>query len=300
MNEISDDDGTDSLGRLCDECSRIDFDEIFRFEPYPSRDWILPQPIQWEPPSTTYPMCEMFYYNESEEVRQSQRMYDYFDKRLTRWRWENWLYLWHPVLHRPVLIEQRNLHESEVEASSSLEDVSRVSWETLLEELRQCDSIHCSCLPKPAAGSHIRVVDCENECVVDLPQGAEYLTLSYVWGISTTQPEREHSLSEAPQVIRDAITVVRDLGRRYLWVDQYCIDLSNPATKQTQLDSMAEVFEGSWLTIVGLGPDDQCPLPGVSRDRSRPKSVHLGQFVACYYGPDMTTHPALTTWQRRA
>jgi Heterokaryon incompatibility protein (HET) len=83
-----------------------------------------------------------------------------------------------------------------------------------------------------------RLIDVDAMCVVPAPWKVNYVALSYVWG-QTDKPRlkleshNEEALSQPmalklyaskiPNTIRDAITVVRKLGERYLWVDSLCI-----------------------------------------------------------------------------
>jgi hypothetical protein len=66
---------------------------------------------------------------------------------------------------------------------------------------------------------------------------------------------------------------VRELGKRYLWVDQYCIDQTDEVAKSRQIRHMDRVYEGAYATIVaGAGPDAEFGLPGVT-ERPRPVQV---------------------------
>jgi hypothetical protein len=67
--------------------------------------------------------------------------------------------------------------------------------------------------------------------------------------------------------------VVRRLGKRYLWVDQYCIDQKNKDVKARQILHMDQIYEGAYATIVaGSGFGAEFGLPGVA---NRHRSVQL-------------------------
>jgi Heterokaryon incompatibility protein (HET) len=69
-----------------------------------------------------------------------------------------------------------------------------------------------------------------------------------------------------PQTMEDAITFVKCIGERYLWVDLFCIDQSNEEEKQSQIDSMDRIYASAYLTLVCLdGQDADSGLPGLSR-----------------------------------
>ncbi len=55
---------------------------------------------------------------------------------------------------------------------------------------------------------------------------------------------------EIPRTIEDAITVVRMIGERYLWVDALCIQQDNPRELREMIRNMDQVFKNSILTIV--------------------------------------------------
>lgn len=88
--------------------------------------------------------------------------------------------------------------------------------------LKKCMKEHGSvCNQEVPAIEGMRLVDCERLLVIDTEPSRAYawLALSYVWG----GPDLTQ-LPETPRTITDAITVTKQLGYRYLWVDQYCID----------------------------------------------------------------------------
>ena len=92
-----------------------------------------------------------------------------------------------------------------------------------------------------------------------------YAALSYCWGppehankqlkLSTHNLAifRSHISSELlSPVQRDAITVCRTLGIRYLWIDSLCIIQNDKADWEEQSEQMANIFAGSSLTICSL------------------------------------------------
>ena len=105
------------------------------------------------------------------------------------------------------------------------------------------------------------------------------MALSYVWGTQPSKIEADgphyNELSERryPLTVQDATEVVRRLGKRYLWVDRYCIDQGNETEKDSMLLNMDIIYESAWATLVALhGDNDQAGLPGVS---STPRSQQL-------------------------
>lgn len=141
-----------------------------------------------------------------------------------------------------------------------------------------------------------RVIDLERLCISALPEGAEYVALSYVWGTSNPQHgiqttmenvsrlEQEDSLRDEtiPQTIKDAIHVSSQLGFRYLWVDRLCIVQDHVETKHGQLFAMGKIYQHAILTIIAAEGDANYGLAGISRSRD-PKPFHSGQFQGFWF-----------------
>ena len=62
----------------------------------------------------------------------------------------------------------------------------------------------------------------------EIPHEFQFAALSYVWGMNQTFILLSHNkdllqlsfdMSQLPQTIQDAITVTRNVGLRYIWVD---------------------------------------------------------------------------------
>lgn len=68
--------------------------------------------------------------------------------------------------------------------------------------------------------------------------------------------------------IRDAITLTKQLGERYLWVDPLCLIQDSTAIRRQTLQDMDQIYSQSVLTIVAgncSSADD--PLLGISKPR---------------------------------
>ncbi|KAF3012846.1 hypothetical protein E8E14_010357 [Neopestalotiopsis sp. 37M] len=91
----------------------------------------------------------------------------------------------------------------------------------------------------------------------------KYIALSYCWGRGSTlrlQSDNIEALHKSinirslPQTIQDAISLVRFLGIRYLWVDALCImqgqDEAAVADWTRESRLMHKVYGGAWLTIM--------------------------------------------------
>jgi Heterokaryon incompatibility protein (HET) len=129
----------------------------------------------------------------------------------------------------------------------------------------------------------LKLIDVYERVVKLVQDCAPYIALSYVWGEVPKGQERgtrQQQTSEVilkssgsyplpkrlPKTIEDALTVVKRLGERYLWVDAYCINQNDEAEMKLQIDNMRLVYECASLTIVAMdGVNAEAGLSGVSR-----------------------------------
>lgn len=175
-----------------------------------------------------------------------------------------------------------------------------INYPVIKSWLTQCQMVGPS--PPPERPMHqcaleIRCIDCESSEVVRLPHEEEYVALSYVWGggASVTSILKEHKhpgpetsvrrffvSADAPAVIRDAITAVKNMGLRYLWVDQCCIDQTDADDRRVQVKNMDRIYEGAFVTIVAAaGQDSSFGLPGVGgRPRREQSHVKLTSTIS--------------------
>ncbi|QDS76083.1 hypothetical protein FKW77_006097 [Venturia effusa] len=114
-----------------------------------------------------------------------------------------------------------------------------------------------------------KMIDVSTRSIVQCVPNGEYVALSYVWG--SVVPEKNalqnHRL---PQTIEDAITVTREIGIKYLWVDALCIEQENTPEKFKQLSIMDVIYQCATVTIIALsGEDSSTGLPGVSATTPR-------------------------------
>ncbi|KAK0620838.1 heterokaryon incompatibility protein-domain-containing protein, partial [Immersiella caudata] len=125
--------------------------------------------------------------------------------------------------------------------------------------------------------SGLYFIDVEEECISWQPGDTKYVALSYVWG-SDVEPLvltmaniellcRPASLQissalgkRLPRTLRDAMTVTRQLGTRYLWVDRLCIVQDDAVHKPSQLAAMAAVYRNASITLIAANGDDTCGL----------------------------------------
>lgn len=106
-----------------------------------------------------------------------------------------------------------------------------------------------------------------------------------------------------PATIQDAMTVTVTLGHRYLWVDRYCVDQSDPEEKQQQIQQRGQIYGASAVTIIAAaGADPSHGLPGVgSRSRMQtPISRVIRGRIMVGMHHDARVLVASSVWNTRA
>lgn len=157
-----------------------------------------------------------------------------------------------------------------------------------------------------AIGHKFRLLDVVQMRTVSPEQPApQYVALSYTWAgqanfyIRNQEAQKfellglrggvEAVLSELPSTIQDAITLVKALEFRYLWVDVLCTIFDDSGIDHR---AMAQIFSNAFLTVCaadGQGPD--AGLRALSKAR-KPPVQHIER---CAPGLElMVVHPAET------
>lgn len=159
-----------------------------------------------------------------------------------------------------------------------------VDVELIQHWLATCTEKHPSCNLDLGREKHkiilegLRLIDCHENGIVDAPAGATYFALSYVWGRREVFP-----FQHRPRTIRDAMSLVLKLGKRYLWVDKYCITQDTQTEeenqeKNRQLKAMGRIYGGALATIVAAeGDSEDYGLPGVTRARTTNQHTYRGK-----------------------
>jgi hypothetical protein len=103
------------------------------------------------------------------------------------------------------------------------------------------------------------------------------------------------------QVVEDAMVVVKALGKRYLWVDQWCIEQNNGNVKHLQIQEMDRMYAGAYATIVAsAGSNSTFGLPGISRSRrSEQLSATVSDMELYSSLPPLQIALNAATWNER-
>ncbi|KAK3353847.1 heterokaryon incompatibility protein-domain-containing protein, partial [Lasiosphaeria hispida] len=114
-----------------------------------------------------------------------------------------------------------------------------------------------------ASHTGIRLAITQPTSSITLP--TDYAALSYCWGPpedALKQPKlltsnitslcQNISNDQLSPVMRDAITVCRDLGIRCIWIDALCIIQDSKTDWEQQSQVMSQVYEGAYLTVCAM------------------------------------------------
>ncbi|KAF7507693.1 hypothetical protein GJ744_010246 [Endocarpon pusillum] len=129
--------------------------------------------------------------------------------------------------------------------------------------IAECISGHKDCRPPVKGPLPTRIVEVIDDDNVRVVSGADsgtdfYITLSYRWGgpqhfsltIDTlTDKHKGFGVSSLPAALKDAVTVTKALGIKFIWIDSLCIIQDSPDDKQKELPRMADYYRNSYLTI---------------------------------------------------
>ncbi|KAK7562037.1 heterokaryon incompatibility protein-domain-containing protein, partial [Phyllosticta citricarpa] len=124
------------------------------------------------------------------------------------------------------------------------------------------------------------LIDCQEDCLIEVLQDVKYVALSYVWGswggsevVQTTKASLlDFDLKgilksfgeKIPRVVRDSMSFVRGIGLRYLWCDLLCVVSDDPDLRDRQIGMMDTIYGQAFLTIIALsGSHGNMGLPGI-------------------------------------
>jgi hypothetical protein len=161
--------------------------------------------------------------------------------------------------------------------------------------LQDCLLLHEKCTRGSALHSPpifpSRVIDVADpgNCFLfeNLGERDNYLTLSYCWGqgerllttISSYEIFRRRlpSDDQIPLTFRDAFTVTRALGHRYIWIDALCIIQDDPQDLNREMAKMGDIYHNSTVTIfAGKGPHSSSGLFALRNGPFyKPCNVHI-------------------------
>ncbi|KAI0112495.1 heterokaryon incompatibility protein-domain-containing protein [Nemania sp. FL0031] len=181
-------------------------------------------------------------------------------------------------VHDQLVAELRITHADDEQSSDELasfglgvtvckDPMSASSVSTAKDWLENCVLNHESCRPEPGATTlPTRFLDVNDGCNNDtlfLRENSDgldhrYVALSHCWGTSrplcltsdTLESHKQGIPTEAlPDTFQDAVTIVRALGLRYLWIDSLCIVQDDPEDWRNEAGRMAWVYRNAHLVL---------------------------------------------------
>ncbi|CAN9363358.1 unnamed protein product [Alternaria alternata] len=160
-------------------------------------------------------------------------------------------------------------------------DSGVIDFEILRRWLGYCKRHHTECTQTYNSSiPGLKVIDCATGKAIHAPEDTafHYVALSYVWGGTRSSGKDK---DEFPATIHDAITVTVQLGYKYLWVDQYCINQLAGGHKQAQIQLMGRIYSEAELVIIAAaGDSSDYGLPGVGvRAREAQRRTRLDNDV---------------------
>ena len=190
----------------------------------------------------------------------------------------------HPSVDGKTTI--RRLRNFEIEYGLADYEMIR-SWLSVWEE-NLCPS-SLSAPISPSNSFRIHLIDVTTRSIIVSNIDVNYIALSYVWGqqngvgentqaplgpfdlaAQSSRPLPKFLPPKVAQTIEDAMFVVAKLGKRFLWVDAYCIEQGDPSEREHMINNMHRVYENACLTICAMSSStSESGLAGVSHFFSR-------------------------------
>ncbi|ERF68822.1 hypothetical protein EPUS_06266 [Endocarpon pusillum Z07020] len=149
------------------------------------------------------------------------------------------------------------------------EPASKACFDTIRRWIDECSTEHARCHSDASGPLPHRVIDVRGVSgTSDVflyeshHEAARYIALSHCWGrqppLTTTKAtllERKFAIrwTTLPQTFQDAISITRELGVQYLWIDSLCILQDDEGDWVTESAQMDQVYKNSWITISAAG-----------------------------------------------
>lgn len=160
-------------------------------------------------------------------------------------------------------------HEYRIGRSKPYPDLgSSGTFDIARKWLNECQQDHANCLYGSLSILPTRVVDVgtletpvDPHLIISNGLRARYIALSHCWGGNIAVVLTKSTLStfqtglpytELPQNFRDAITIARELGVRYVWIDSLCIIQDSKEDWASESAMMGTVYRDSTVTISAM------------------------------------------------
>ena len=212
-----------------------------------------------------------------------------------------------PLAQRSALQSSENSgyrHMSGRIVKSGSPDFTRIrSWIDDCHSLRPDCHVKCKYVPGDM-DFQSRVINCWTRQVVPLTRDLEYLALSYVWGRAIDDENSQTSQTSrivpfpTPKTIRNAMSIVRSMGKRYRWVDRYCIWQSED--RHLQIQNMHKIYRNALSTIVPVKADSaESGISGVSSPRCKQFRFWTNAGLLVFTFPHISYQLSSSIWLTR-
>ena len=194
---------------------------------------------------------------------------------------------------------------------------------TLRHGERLCQAEHDARFEDLREESYFGVIDIEEMRLAPLPKGEKYAALSYTWGESQNSGYRFKTTIDNVQdlvqkdgiksihdklslTIQDTISLVRDLGMRYLWIDSLCILQGDEDIWALNASQMDTVYGNAHLTVCAADGDGAdaglVALHEIHKSRSHwtQHSQRIGPGMELIVSYPSETYVARSKWNKRA
>lgn len=150
---------------------------------------------------------------------------------------------------------------------------SQTYFEILRQWLRDCDAEHTECFPQSVGSLPTRLIHLTGQeptalCLYETQPSdkLEYTALSHPWGekphfCTTLANIKAHQkaidFENLPATFKDAITVTRELGLEYLWIDSICIIQGEGGDFNHEAKRMEDVFSSAVCVLAASSAHGQ-------------------------------------------
>jgi hypothetical protein len=197
-------------------------------------------------------------------------------------------------------------------SDTSGDTASEAAYRRIRQWIYDCETNHEQCSSRGNAALPTRLLDLgqSNDSIKLVKTdglSASYICLSHCWGESSTIMCTRETYSSyqnnipwaiLPPLFQDTVKICRRLGIQYLWIDKLCIIQHDENDWASEGSRMAQIFEGSFLTIAAAASKDDTDLLFVKDNIHFPSSkIHVGRtnsespYVVCARIP-FGYHPA--------
>lgn len=146
------------------------------------------------------------------------------------------------------------------------------NFDAVRSQLRVCESSHsdkCNEVFGRETELKILLIDTQEMRIVEGTTQFRFFALSYVWGGTKTMSLTQSNLdllrkpgslirfqNEIPQLIHDAICIIRVIGERYLWCDALCIVQDDGTHKHNQIRHMDCIYSQATMTMLAISANN--------------------------------------------